>query len=77
MTNRIDRLVAHGLVERLPGPRRPPRGPRAAHRRRSHPVDAAMEDLLRAERDLLADLADEDERRLADLLRVVVAPFDA
>jgi DNA-binding MarR family transcriptional regulator len=77
MTNRIDRLVAHGLVERLPAPgdRRGVLVRLTAEGRTQ--VDAAMEDLLRAERDLLADLDDEDERRLADLLRVVVAPFDA
>lgn len=77
MTNRIDRLVAHGLVERLPAPG-DRRGVlvRLTADGRTH-VDAAMEDLLRAERDLLADLDDDDERRLADLLRVVVAPFDA
>jgi DNA-binding MarR family transcriptional regulator len=77
MTNRIDRLVAHGLVERLPAPgdRRGVLVRLTAEGRTQ--VDAAMEDLLRAERDLLADLDDGDERRLADLLRVVVAPFDA
>ena len=77
MTNRIDRLVTHGLVERLPAPgdRRGVLVRLTADGRTQ--VDAAMEDLLRAERDLLAGLDDEDERRLADLLRVVVAPFDA
>jgi DNA-binding MarR family transcriptional regulator len=77
MTNRIDRLVAHGLVDRLPAPgdRRGVLVRLTAEGRTQ--VDAAMEDLLRAERDLLADLDDGDERRLADLLRVVVAPFDA
>jgi DNA-binding MarR family transcriptional regulator len=77
MTNRIDRLVTHGLVERLPAPgdRRGVLVRLTADGRTQ--VDAAMEDLLRAERDLLADLDDGDERRLADLLRVVVAPFDA
>jgi len=77
MTNRIDRLVAHGLVQRLPAP-----GDRrgvlvrltAAGRAQ---VDAAMEDLLRVERDLLTDLTPQDRDRLAGLLRVVVAPLDA
>ena len=77
MTNRIDRLALRGLVERLPAP---------ADRRgvlvsltpsgRSR-VDAALEDLLRIERGLLGDLSEKDRRTLADLLRVVVAPFDA
>lgn len=77
MTNRIDRLEARGLVERRPVPadrrgvmvRLTPTG-RAR-------VDAALEDLLRVERGLLADLPEEDRRTLADLLRTVVAPFDA
>lgn len=77
MTNRIDRLAGRGLVERRPAPtdrrgvlvRLTPAG-RAR-------VDAALEDLLRVERDLLADLAEADRHRLADLLRVVVGPFDA
>ena len=77
MTNRIDRLTARGLVERLPAP-----GDRrgvlvrltAAGLRR---VDAALEDLLRTERDLLAELPAPDRSTLADLLRVLVAPFDA
>ncbi|WP_225755349.1 MarR family winged helix-turn-helix transcriptional regulator [Actinotalea sp. Marseille-Q4924] len=77
MTNRIDRLAARGLVERLPAP-----GDRrgvlvrltVAGLRR---VDAALEDLLRTERDLLAELPEPDRSTLADLLRVLVAPFDA
>jgi DNA-binding MarR family transcriptional regulator len=77
MTNRIDRLVDHGLVERLPAPadrrgvlvRLTPSG--LAH------VDAAMEDLLRVERELLSVLGEDDRSTLANLLRVVVAPFDA
>lgn len=77
MTNRIDRLTARGLVERLPAPsdrrgvlvRLTPAG-RAR-------VDAALEDLLRVERSLLAELPDAERERLADLLRVLVSPFDA
>ncbi|HEY3437154.1 MAG TPA: MarR family transcriptional regulator [Actinotalea sp.] len=77
MTNRIDRLELRGLVERGPAPadrrgvlvRLTPQG-RAV-------VDAALEDLLRVERGLLGELSTDDRRTLADLLRVVVAPFDA
>jgi DNA-binding MarR family transcriptional regulator len=77
MTNRIDRLAERGLVERRPAPadrrgvlvRLTPEG-RAR-------VDSAMEDLLRVEGDFLADLREEDRDTLADLLRVVVAPFEA
>ena len=77
MTNRIDRLASHGLVERLPTP-----GDRRGVLVRLTAtglaqVDSAMEDLLHVERDLLVDLSDAEQRALADLLRVVVAPFDA
>ncbi|WP_250447574.1 MarR family winged helix-turn-helix transcriptional regulator [Actinotalea sp. C106] len=76
MTNRIDRLAARGLVERLPAPsdrrgvlvRLTPTG-----RTR---VDSALEDLLRVERTLLAGLPEADHDTLVDLLRVLVAPFD-
>jgi DNA-binding MarR family transcriptional regulator len=77
MTNRIDRLVSHGLVERLPAPADRRGVPvRPTSEGLTH-VDAALTDLLRVERDLLADLTDAERRTLADLLRVVVAPFDA
>ncbi|MBO1752002.1 MarR family transcriptional regulator [Actinotalea sp. BY-33] len=76
MTNRIDRLAARGLVERLPAPsdrrgvlvRLTPTG-----RTR---VDSALEDLLRVEHTLLAGLPEADRDTLVDLLRVLVAPFD-
>jgi DNA-binding MarR family transcriptional regulator len=42
-----------------------------------HRVDAAMSSLLEVERRLLADLDEAERARLADLLRVVVLPFDA
>lgn len=77
MTNRIDRLELGGLVERLPAPG-DRRGVlvRLTATGRSQ-VDGAMEDLLLVERALLTDLSAEDQRTLADLLRVVVGPFDA
>jgi DNA-binding MarR family transcriptional regulator len=76
MTNRIDRLVEHGLVRRRPTPedRRgvlvelTPAG--------LAQVDAAMADLLASERRLLHGLAPDDVATLARLLRVLVAPFD-
>ncbi len=40
-------------------------------------VDAALAGLLRRERALLADLDDAERRHLADLMRVLLAPFDA
>lgn len=76
MTNRVDRLTARGLVERLPDPadRRgvlvqlTPAGRDA--------VDAAMADLLAHERTLLAAVTERDQARLAALLRELVGPFD-
>jgi DNA-binding MarR family transcriptional regulator len=77
MTNRIDRLAARGLVERRPVPN-DRRGVLVqltdSGRIR---VDAAMEGLLVVEHRLLGDLPDEDRSRLAELLRALVAPFDA
>ncbi len=76
MTNRVDRLEARGLVERLPDP----------HDRRGvlvrlspdgrTTVDGALEGLLRRERDLLAGLSAADRKRLAGLLRELVLPFE-
>ncbi len=76
MTNRIDRLVGKGLVERLPDP-----GDRRgvlvrltlAGRGR---VDAALEGLLEREQVLLRGLAPHDREDLARLLRTVVRRFD-
>src|SRR5919106_3727614 len=75
MTNRVDRLAARGLVERLPDPadRRGVQVRLTAKGRES--VDAALESLLARERVLLRSLRPADERRLADLLRTLVAPF--
>ena len=76
MTNRIDRLAARGLVARED---------HAADRRvvlvrlsdaGRDAVDAAMSDLMAAERRLLADLPDERRNRLASALRELLAPYD-
>ena len=75
MTNRVDRLTARSLVERLPDPR-DRRGVlvrltvegKAA-------VDGAFEALLAAEAGLLADLPAKERTRLAGLLRSLLAPF--
>lgn len=76
MTNRVDRLAARGLVERLPDP----------HDRRGvlvqltpggrDKVDAAMADLLTHERTLLGGLSDGDQQKIARALRELVRPFD-
>ena len=75
MTNRVDRLTARGLVERLPDPhdrrgvlvRLTPEGKAT--------VDHAFEALLEAEQTFLASLPDRDRTRLAGLLRTLLAPF--
>lgn len=77
MTNRVDRLTARGLVERLPDPR-DRRGVivrLTAVGRES--VDDAFAGLLARERNLLAGLDDRERSQLAGLLRRVVSPFDA
>jgi DNA-binding MarR family transcriptional regulator len=76
MTNRVDRLAARGLVERLPDPadRRgvlvqlTPSGRDA--------VDAAMADLLTHERALLGTISERDQQKIARVLRELVRPFD-
>jgi len=77
MTNRIDRLATAGLVRRHPDPQ-DKRGVlvtlTAAGRSR---VDAALADLLGREETLLAGLDQGQRQLLADLLRVLLAPFDA
>jgi DNA-binding MarR family transcriptional regulator len=40
-------------------------------------VDAALAGLLRRERALLAGLDDGERRHLADLMRILLVPFDA
>jgi len=77
MTNRIDRLAAEGLVRREPDPR-DKRGVLVTLTEQGQErVDAALAGLLRRERALLADLDDAERRNLADLMRILLAPFDA
>jgi DNA-binding MarR family transcriptional regulator len=77
MTNRIDRLATAGLVRRHPDPQ-DKRGVlvtlTAEGRSR---VDGALADLLGREETLLAGLDQGQRQLLADLLRVLLAPFDA
>ena len=77
MTNRVDRLAARGLVERLPDPRdrRVVRVRLTVHG--SSRVEAALADLLDRERALLDVLTPRQRASLADLLRTLVAPFDS
>ena len=77
MTNRIDRLAEAGLVSRHPDPQ-DKRGVLVTLTERGRTVvDAALEDLLRSERELLTGLDRGQRRDLAALLRILLAPFDA
>ena len=77
MTNRIDRLADAGLVSRQPD-LQDKRGVLVALTTRGlAAVDAALADLLSSERQLLTGLDPRQQRDLAALLRVLLAPFDA
>jgi DNA-binding MarR family transcriptional regulator len=77
MTNRIDRLAGTGLVRRHPDPQ-DKRGVLVTLTTRGRAVaDAALADLLQRERKLLTGLSGAQQRELAGLLRVLLAPFDA
>jgi len=76
MTNRIDRLVRKGLVRRQPDPR-DKRGVLVTLTEQGVArADAALADLLRRERVLLAGLDTGERQQLADLMRILLAPFD-
>ena len=77
MTNRIDRLAAAGLVRREPDPRDKRGVLVTLTSQGQESVDAALADLLHRERALLAGLDTMDRRQLADLMRILLAPFDA
>ncbi|MGO2822291.1 MAG: MarR family winged helix-turn-helix transcriptional regulator [Brachybacterium tyrofermentans] len=76
MTTRIDKLVTRGLITKS----RSPRDGRAVEVRLRPDgvsrVDAAMESLLAAERELLRPLASEDTSALADALRSLLLTFE-
>jgi DNA-binding MarR family transcriptional regulator len=77
MTNRIDRLADAGLVSRRPD-LQDKRGVLVTLTTRGRAaVDAALADLLRRERQLLTGLDTGQQRDLAGLLRILLAPFDA
>ena len=76
MTNRIDRLAARGLVERLPDPK-----DRRGVRVRLLPpgrqvVEAALADLVEREQHILAGLTAAERDQIAGLLRRLVQPFE-
>jgi DNA-binding MarR family transcriptional regulator len=76
MTNRVDRLAARGLVGRTehPGDRRGVLVTLTAEGRAT--VDAALEDLLIAEQQILAGLSTDQQRQLALWLRSLLLPYD-
>ena len=76
MTNRIDRLAAAGFVFREPDPRDRRGVLVTLSERGQEAVDAAFTDLLEREQALLANLDKNQRRSLADLLRILLIPFD-
>lgn len=77
MTNRVDRLVARGLVGRAERPedRRGVMVSLTATGRER--VDAALADLLDAERAILAALSDHECRTLAGALRLLLQRYES
>ena len=76
MTNRIDRLVGRGMVERRPDPhdRRGVRVRLLAPGRAA--AESALTDLIAAERRLLAGLSEEQVDHTAALLQLLLQPFE-
>lgn len=76
MTNRVDRLAARGMVERLPDPvdRRGVRV-RLTEKGRSA-VDAAIADLVAFERAILAEFSSDEIDVGVDLLRRLLSHFE-
>lgn len=76
VTNRIDRMVAHGFAKRL----HDPEDGRVVHVEATAEglavVDAAMADLLSVEDAHMANMSDVERRQLAQMLRVLLAHFD-
>ena len=76
MTNRIDRLEAKGLVERVPDPNDGRSVQVVLSGDGRTRVDDALTDLLAHERAILAALPHDAQEQLADLLRSLTLPFD-
>jgi DNA-binding MarR family transcriptional regulator len=77
MTNRLDRLEEASLVSRRPDPQDKRGVLVTLTAAGAAQVDAALADLLHAERTLLAPLSDDSRQALARLLRILLAPLDA
>jgi DNA-binding MarR family transcriptional regulator len=75
MTNRVDRLAGRGYVERSPDPADRRGVIVRLTREGKTAVDGAFEALLAAEAALLADLPVRDQKKLASLLRTLLAPY--
>ncbi|PRY58100.1 MarR family transcriptional regulator [Knoellia remsis] len=76
MTNRVDRLLQRGFVERHPDPR-DRRGVLVRLTKDGiRAVDNALDDLLGHERELLAELPTAERADLAGRLRTLLAPFE-
>lgn len=76
MTNRIDRLAARGMVERLPDPK-DRRGVRVRLTERGRDaVEEALADLVASERKLLVGLTPADIEDVATMLRSLLEPFE-
>jgi DNA-binding MarR family transcriptional regulator len=76
MTNRLDRLEELELITRQPDPSDGRGSLVTLTRAGMRAVDAAMEDLLESERELLATLSVKDREQLAELLSKLVTEFD-
>ncbi len=76
MTNRIDRLAARGLVERLPDPN-DRRGVRVRLTNEGGTLaKRALNDLLAAERVILGVVEQDDCQTVASVLRDILTPFE-
>lgn len=76
MTNRLDRLEELHLITRQPDPNDGRGSLVTLTKAGIKAVDAALEDLLKNERELLKDMSAKDRESLADLLSYLVTEFD-
>lgn len=77
ITNRLDRLEELQLITREPDPSDGRGSLVTLTKSGIRAVDAAMEDLLENERQLLKDLSGKDREQLAALLSTLVTEFDS
>ncbi|MBU6347142.1 MAG: MarR family transcriptional regulator [Actinomycetales bacterium] len=76
MTNRIDRLVTKGFVQRQPDPTDGRGVLVALTETGSTKVDQALKDLLKREQELLKNISTEEFNELVNALRKIVLPLD-